>query len=60
MEHSRIFNECDIEPFDLKIDAYLKDLEIINMEQGMRPQKASQLLGSGGLLGYLILKWDIN
>ncbi|CAG8477785.1 11474_t:CDS:10 [Acaulospora morrowiae] len=37
-------NECYIEPFNLKIDAYLKDLEIINMERGKRQQKAHQLL----------------
>ncbi|CAG8636665.1 14387_t:CDS:2, partial [Ambispora leptoticha] len=31
-------------PFDRKIDAYLKDLEIIDMGRGKRQQKASQLL----------------
>ncbi|CAJ0826389.1 21943_t:CDS:10 [Entrophospora sp. SA101] len=37
-------NECDLEPFDRKIDEYLKSLEKINNEKGMRQKKASQLL----------------
>jgi len=37
-------NECDLELFDRKIDEYLKSLEKINNEKGMRQKKASQLL----------------
>ncbi|CAJ0843636.1 1858_t:CDS:10, partial [Entrophospora sp. SA101] len=34
----------NLEPFDRKIDEYLKSLEKINNEKGMRQKKASQLL----------------
>ncbi|CAG8451269.1 15324_t:CDS:10 [Cetraspora pellucida] len=37
-------NECDIEPFDKKIDEYLKSLEKIDREEGRRQKKAHQLL----------------
>lgn len=37
-------NECDLEPFDKKIDDYLKSLQNIKAEKGMRRKKANQLL----------------
>ncbi|CAG8709332.1 26634_t:CDS:10 [Dentiscutata erythropus] len=37
-------NECDIEPFDKKIDEYLKSLEKIDRKEGRRQKKAHQLL----------------
>jgi hypothetical protein len=37
-------DECDLEPFDRKIDEYLKSLQKIKEEEGMRKGKASQLL----------------
>ncbi|CAG8516455.1 12343_t:CDS:10 [Dentiscutata heterogama] len=37
-------NECDLEPFERKIDEYLKSLQKIKAEKGMRQKKASQLL----------------
>ncbi|CAI2185120.1 1611_t:CDS:2, partial [Funneliformis geosporum] len=59
----------DIEPFDLKIDFYIKSLEsIFDHEQGSRKQRARTLLdnyrkaitnqcwGTGGLLGCLMFK----
>ncbi|CAI2191593.1 679_t:CDS:2, partial [Funneliformis geosporum] len=37
-------SECDLEPFERKIDEYLKSLRKIKAEKGMRQKKASQLL----------------
>ncbi|CAG8606155.1 10612_t:CDS:2 [Funneliformis caledonium] len=42
--HALVFCWSHIEPFDRKIDAYIKDLEIIDMIRGKRQQKARQLL----------------
>ncbi|CAG8505045.1 15406_t:CDS:2 [Dentiscutata erythropus] len=38
-------NNCDLEPFQRKIDAYIKSLEKINMEKGGRQRKARLLFG---------------
>ncbi|CAG8554028.1 17291_t:CDS:10 [Cetraspora pellucida] len=37
-------SECDLEPFERKIDEYLKSLQKIKAEKGIRQKKASQLL----------------
>jgi hypothetical protein len=50
-------NECVTEPFDSKVDAYLKSLENINCnEQGTRQERAKELIETyreeSNFLGY--------
>ncbi|RGB42060.1 hypothetical protein C1646_751390 [Rhizophagus diaphanus] len=50
---------CNIEPFDKKIDCYLKSLKIIiNNEEGSRHDVAQQLLNDYSLV--IAKKWDMD
>ena len=52
---------CDIEPFDIKMDAYIKSLENIdNQEQGTRQGRAKELLESYRKASNIFLLLETN
>ncbi|CAG8539507.1 13614_t:CDS:2 [Ambispora gerdemannii] len=54
-------NECDLEPFERKLDCYLKDLEyIVNVDKGIRKQRAQLLLNNYRLVSISFLMLEIQ